>query len=358
MKTFLIILCVVVVVVLIAFGIFSYLTKQPMYKPGMVAAEDNLRSSLEPLSQTAGSHFWQVEDDVELSHFSEGSGLNVLVIHGGPGMPFTEPARGLSLLADDYQFHYYAQRGSGDSSRLIDRFESKNMGQNMQMLDQTLGIGAQIADIERIRRILGDEQLILVGHSWGGLLASLYAVEFPQHVEALIMVSPANMLVMPQVEASSDLFARVRAKLPEEKQAEYDAFMKEYFNFGSLFEKSDDELVEMNIKFGEYYLSIYDNLDEDEADIFPEQGRPGGWMVWAQYISLGQRYDLRPALGEVNVPVLVIHGGDDLQSEAASRLYAESFPAAEFVVIEGAAHNAFDEQPEEFAQLVADFLSK
>ena len=81
-------------------------------------------------------------------------------------------------------------------------------------------------------------------------------------------------------------------------------------------------------------------------------------MVWAQYISLGQRYDLRPALADVNVPVLVMHGADDLQSEAASHLYVEAFPNAEFVVIEEASHFAFGEQPEEFAQIVTEFLSR
>jgi proline iminopeptidase len=358
MKTILIIFGVIVILTLIAIGAFWYMSKQPLYKPGMVRAGENLSASLEPPAQPKEVDVWRVEADVELAHFSEGSGRNVLVIHGGPGMPFTEPAKGLSLLSGDYQFHYYAQRGCGESTRPIDRFESRNMYQNMQTLDRTLGVGAQIADIERIRRILGEQKLILVGHSWGGMLATLYAVEFPDRVEALVLISPANMLVMPQVEADSDLFASVRAKLPADQQDEFDVFMKEYFDFGGLFEKSDDDLVVMNQKFGEYYVSIYENTGAEEPPTFPEQGRPGGWMVWAQYISLGQRYDLRPALADFNTPVLVIHGAGDLQSEAASHLYAEAFPNAEFVVIEDATHFSFEEQPEQFAQIVADFLTK
>jgi proline iminopeptidase len=358
MRTIFIILGAIVVLILIVGGAFWYMSKQPLYQPGMVSTGDNLSGPLEPPAQTLGTNLWKVETDVELSYFSEGSGQNVLVIHGGPGMPFTEPAKGLSLLSSDNQFYYYAQRGCGDSSRLINQFDSKNTYQNMRTLDQTLGIGAQIADIERIRRILDEERIILFGHSWGGLLASLYAVEFPENVEALVLVSPANMLVMPQVEAESDLFSSVRAKLPDDKKAEFDAFMKEYFDFGSIFEKTDDELVTLNAKFGEYYLSIYSSIESDETVAFPPQGRPGGWMVWAQYLSLGQRYDLRPYLNEVDVPVLVIHGADDLQSESASRLYAEAFQNAEFVVIDDAAHNAFEEQPEEFAQIVSEFLSK
>jgi len=134
--------------------------------------------------------------------------------------------------------------------------------------------------------------------------------------------------------------------------------MKEYFDFGGLFEKSEADLVAMNEKFGEYYIQIMSPEELAEAASMPEQGKPGGWMVWAQYVSMGQRHDYSGALNEVNVPVLVIHGADDLQSEAASRLYAEAFPNAEFAVIENASHFASEQQPEQFAEVVEEFLHK
>ncbi len=351
-----IVLGAIALLVIIIVGGFWYMSSQPLYQPGMVSAGENLSAPLEPPSQTADSDTWLVEPGIELTHFSEGEGRNVLVIHGGPGQPFAQPASGLSLLSNDYRFHYYAQRGCGQSTRPIDRFKSPNVYENMQTLDRSLGLGAQIADIERIRHILGDEKLILVGHSWGGFLASLYAAEFPAHVEALILVSPANVLIMPQPEADSDLFASVRAKLSPEEQVEFDAFMEEYFDFGSLFDKSEADLIAMNEKFGEYYVAIMDPDQLERASSLPEQGKPGGWMVWAQYISMGQRHDYSTALAAVNAPVLVIHGAADLQSEAASRLYADAFPNAELVVIQKASHFAFEEQSEEFAQVVADFL--
>ena len=76
------------------------------------------------------------------------------------------------------------------------------------------------------------------------------------------------------------------------------------------------------------------------------------------YVSMGQRHDYRSALQKVSAPVLVIHGADDLQSEAASRLYEEAFPNAEFAVIENAGHFSFEEQPDEFAKVVSQFLSE
>lgn len=326
------------------------MSTQPLYKPGIVR---EMGAALIPPDQPVGSETWLVEPDIELAHFAVGEGHNVLIIHGGPGQPFTQPMRGLEPLTSTFRFHYYDQRGSGESTRPIDRFESQNLYENMKRLDQFLGLGAQIADIERIRQILGDDKLILIGHSWGGFLASLYASEFPEHVEALILVSPANTLVMPQPDAESDLFAAVRKQLPADELAEFDAFMQEYFDFNGLFQKSDSDLVAMNEQFGKYYLQV---AEADTQEQSSPQARPGGWMVWAGYVSMGQRHDYRPALHKVSVPVLVIHGADDLQSEAATRLYVDAFPNAELAVIQNAGHFSFEQQPEEFAILVKSFL--
>ena len=259
---------------------------------------------------------------------------------------------GLASLTGDYQFHYYDQRGSGESTRPIDRFSSPNVYENIKTLDRSLGLGAQIADIERIRKILGDDKLILIGHSWGGFLVSLYAAEFSEHVEALILISPANTLVMPQPDADNDLFASVRAKLPADQQLEFDRFMKEYMNFHSLFQKSEADLVAMNQQFGKYYVQV----TELPAQM-PPQGKPGGWMVWAGYISMGQHHDYRAALHNVTAPVLVVHGAQDLQSETATRMYTVAFPNAQIALIENAGHFSFEERPDDFARIVKEFLA-
>ncbi len=353
-KTLLFILLGVLLLVVIGAGGFWWLSQQPLYRQGMVSAGQNLRAPLTPPTQPEDADYWQVESDIRLYHFSQGSGRNVLVVHGGPGMPFREPLRGLEPLTDEYRFHYYDQRGCGKSTRPIDRFESANTYENMTTLDKALGFGAQIADIERIRQILGEEKLILVGHSWGGFLASLYAAEFPSHVEKLILVSPANSLVMPQPDAESDLFASVRTRLPESQLAEYDAFMKDYMDFNKLFSRSEADLVAMDEKFGMYYISVIDL----QADQVIQQGEPGGWMTWGMYMSMGQQHDYRDGLKKVTSPVMVIHGSDDLQSESASRLYSDSYPNAQFAVIKDAGHFSFQQKPAEFATLAANFLNR
>jgi proline iminopeptidase len=262
---------------------------------------------------------------------------------------------GSKPLTDRYRFQYYDQRGCGKSSRPIDRFASSNYYGNMQTLDRTLGIGAQIADMERIRQILGDEKIILIGHSFGGFLASLYAAEFPEHVKALILVAPAEMLVMPP--ESGGLFAQVKPLLPEEMQNDYDAYLKRYLDYGSIFAKSETELATLNAEFARYY-SVAANRKGFVIPSDTSTSASGGWMVHAMYMSLGLRHDYRSALKSVNAPVLVIHGEKDLQPEEASRLYAEVFPRIEFRVIPNAGHFVFNDQPEAFARAVSEFLGK
>lgn len=348
MKKIIIIITSILFVLIIAGGAYLwYVVQQPLYKPGMVRAEENLRAPLVPLAQPEDSPAWRVEEDIGLFHFAEGEGRNVLIVHGGPGAPYAEPWAGLEPLTGTYRFHYYDQRGCGQSTRAIDTFASTNYYENMTTLDQTLGLGTQIADIERIRRLLGDEKLILIGHSWGGFLAALYAAEFPDRVEALILVAPADVLVMPQ--PSGGLFELVKQRLPAEIQAEFDAYLQEYLSFGDIFAKSEADLVALNQEFGQYYQAAIDTP-------LPEQGQPGGWMVQAMYFSMGQRHDYREMLKAVTAPVLVIHGAKDLQPAETTRVYADAFPNASFQIIEEAGHFAFEEQAAIFADIVVRFL--
>jgi proline iminopeptidase len=219
----------------------------------------------------------------------------------------------------------------------------------MKTLDQTLGIGAQVADIERIRQILDEEKLLIIGHSFGGFLASLYAAEFPERVEAMVLIAPANVLVMPQEE--SGLFEAVGDRLPAEMQIDYADYLDEYLDFQNLFSKSEADLVALNEVFGEYYRAVIETP-------LPQQGQAGGWMVHAMYVSMGRRHDYRGSLKDMEAPVLVIHGAEDLQTEAASRIYVDALPAARFQVIENATHFPFFEQPGEFSAIVGEFLSQ
>jgi proline iminopeptidase len=332
---------------------------KPLYEPGMVRDGKKEVGSLEPPDQPEEDEWWVMPDDIQLYHFAEGRGRNVVVVHGGPGYPYRRPWAGLASLADRYRFHYYDQRGCGRSSRPFDRFESTNTWRNIQQLEPKLGIGAQVADLERIRRILGDEQLILIGSSFGGLLATLYAVEFSARVEKMILVAPADLLVMPSPFGS--LYDLVGERLPAEMQEAFEAYMADYFDFGGIFNKSEEELSAINWAFTRFYKAAYaagapGQADENALKSIPQQGKAGGWMVQAQYFSLGKQHNYQKAVSNINAPVLVVHGAGDLQPLEASREYANAFNNGRFEVVQGAGHFVAEEQPEAFAALLGDWL--
>mgnify|MGYP001029504815 CR=1 FL=1 len=353
-KKMLIGLLIVLVLILGGVAILWYWVGKPLYEPGMVRAGRNLRSSLDAPAQSPDADFWTVEPDIKLHHYSVGTGQSILVVHGGPGYPIAKPWGGLAGLTERYRFIFFDQRGCGKSTRPVDRFPPQNYFQNLTTLEKTLGLGAQIADIERIRRILGQERLILFGHSFGALLASLYAAEFPEKVQALVLVAPASVLVMPAEDGG--LFEVIGNRLPEEKKRQYDDFLKAYLDFGGIFAKSEAELAKMNREIAEYYVAALGNQGTAMPRADELEGN-GGWMVQAIYFSMGRRHDYRAALKSVNAPVLVIHGERDLQPEKASRIYAEAFPNSRFHLIRNAGHFCFDDQPQLFASAVSKFLA-
>jgi len=317
-------------------------------------SEGTTTEKLSAQVDTAGEAFWNVDEGIQLYHFSHGKGKAALVIHGGPGLPYRNPWPGLESLTDEYEFVYYHQRGCGNSTRPIDSFETAGFRVNFASLASALGLKTQITDIEMIRKILGQEKLIMIGHSFGAFIATMYAIDHPERIEALILVAPANVLVMPQEDGG--LFETMKSHLPDSMHQSFSQFVERYFDFSDVFAKSEEDLMSLNCEIMPYYIEAAANKGFFvEPDYSCED--VGGWMVQGIYLTMGMQYDHRPRLKAVEAPVLVLHGSKDLQTETASRIYSDAFPDATFRVIENAGHFMFNDYPEEFGEAVGQFLS-
>ena len=320
----------------------------PIYSPGDLTTQDRYAHLLKNPDQPDRPNYFELNDDISLYYSTEGTGKPVLIIHGGPGMPYNTPWAGLSALDSNYQFYYYHQRGCGKSTRPFDTFESSNFYQNMMALNDHLGLPAQIADIEQIRRKLGQEKITLIGHSFGGFLASLYAVEFPDRVESLLLVTPANVLKIPSDQGG--LYDVIRKKLPEEKLEDYDQYLEQVFDFKGMFKKSEQQLVEQNKAFIQYYnLATNTRTAGGNPDL-------GGWIQNACFMSMGKKHDYSNTLTSIQVPTLVIHGEKDIIPVESVQLYLDNIPNSRLEVIPDATHFPFDEQPDRFAEIVSEFL--
>ena len=105
-----------------------------------------------------------------------GAGPLAVVLHGGPGASHDYLLPQYDLLMQGRSLYYYDQRGGGQSP--VPR-------------DTPVGWPEHVADLDAIRANLGLDRLTLCGYSWGGLLAVLYFLEYPERVERLALVAPA-----------------------------------------------------------------------------------------------------------------------------------------------------------------------
>src|SRR5881296_3835870 len=135
-------------------------------------------------------------DGVRLFTRRAGDGPPVVVLHGGPGAHHDYLLPQYDLLARGRTLLYYDQRGGGRSP--VPR-------------DTPVGWPEQVADLEALRGHWRLDTLTLLGYSWGGLLALLYALEHPDRVARLALVSSAPVTAAWRDEFERRFAARMAA---------------------------------------------------------------------------------------------------------------------------------------------------
>ena len=105
-----------------------------------------------------------------------GDGEPVLIIGGGPGDVSDRYLSLCDLLSKNFKCILVDQRGTGKSSPAV--YDSTTI-----TIDLTLG------DFEAIRNQLGLKQWNVLGYSYGGFVASVYANKYPASISRLITLS-------------------------------------------------------------------------------------------------------------------------------------------------------------------------
>lgn len=122
-------------------------------------------------------HFVTLSDSTRISYNVYGNGKDTLIfLHGGPGQNANGVGPDLMALTRFHVLILYDQRGCGFSEQ----------GDTSKLTPST-----HVKDLEELRKYFHIGQMTLIGHSWGGLLAALYASEYPTHVNRLLLLSPA-----------------------------------------------------------------------------------------------------------------------------------------------------------------------
>lgn len=103
-----------------------------------------------------------------------GAGKPIIVLHGGFGAEHSYMKPLMLPFAISRRVVFYDQRGSLRSP----------------CSDCAFGLANHVADLEALRKAMGQEQIDIVGHSMGTLLAQEYAQRYPGRVGKLVLVGP------------------------------------------------------------------------------------------------------------------------------------------------------------------------
>jgi pimeloyl-ACP methyl ester carboxylesterase len=275
----------------------------------------------------AGEGYATMDDGTRLYYQIAGEGQEVVVV---PMAMFLSDA--LAPLADGRRIVFYdpRNRGRSDAADLV-----------------TVSLDRQVLDLDQLRAALGIERMALIGWSGLGMEMAVYAIRHPERVTRLVQVSavPPSAAMM----------------------AEFGDRRSERVNQAAV--EAVDSLAEAGaIDPGEHcrrrraLTSPASFADPSLADRVPDPCRhENEWPVhlWPYFDALlgsFAEYDWRPALRDLTIPRLVIHGREDGIPLEGGRAWAAGFPTARLLVLSPAGHFPFLEQPATFFPAVDRFL--
>ncbi len=236
---------------------------------------------------------------------------NALFLHGGPGV-FGYIENLCETVSSFCRPFFYNQRGSRQTGSEI-------------------GIYDHISDLKKIiDRLFPDSRPTLIGHSWGAMLAVLFASEYPNHVHKVIVVGIGPLNSQTGKEFMREILSRFG-----DQRGYFDELWENI-------ENEDDEILQQAHanKYINEVVPFYQNGTESVSKLGPLY-----WDFKASFKTMTEsdayvetgKYE--NALSKMQCPIVVIHGSNDLLSpKFLFPIFTKYHPAVKLYEIEGAGH--------------------
>lgn len=257
----------------------------------------------------------------------------LLVVHGGPGASHDYLLPQMLRLADTRELIFYDQRGGGRS-----RGEQEGV----------ITWETQVADLAAVAREFSLEAPSIVGYSWGGLLAMLYAIEA---AAGRVPAQPARLALIDPAPITRRYREEFEAEFNKRQQGDRIRSMREQLAASGLQEMDRDAYRQRAFELS---VAGYFADPARAADLTPF--RVIGKVQKSIWDSLGD-YDLSAGLATVRCPAIVVHGSEDPIPLESSRAAAAAL-GARFVQLEGSGHVPYVEQPERLFPALEGFLDE
>lgn len=255
----------------------------------------------------------------------------LLVLHGGPGADHAYLLPQLLELTPEFELVFYDQRGGGQSKEAVPTHITWE---------------TQVEDLSRVIAELRLKPLSLVGYSWGGLLALLYARSAAADPDRLM---PARLALIDPAPVSRRYRERFEAEFARREQGPAIQAMRAELATSGL--KERDPAAYRQRAF-EISVAGYFADPNRATDLTPF--RVTGRVQQSIWESLGD-FDLEADLRAVRCPALVVHGRQDPIPLESSESIARSL-GAEFVPLDDCGHVPYVEQPVKLFSALKGFL--
>ena len=169
------------------------------------------------------------------------------------------------------------------------------------------------------------KDVVLAGHSLGGGIVLLHALNYPGDLKAIIPVgSGARLRVLPMI------IEAIKSKLDDPQ-----GWLK--------------DLV----------APLYATVDEKTRQMLMPKFRAVGPAAQLNDFLCCDKFDIMDKVGLINLPALVVVGDqDNMTPPKYSQYLAKNMPNCKMSVIEGAGHLAFLEKPQEVNTAIDKFLKE
>lgn len=301
-----------------------------------------------------GTQFWTLSMGDRIGYFLISQSTSpkptpIIYLHGGPGGRVTDNTiQALAPLTEDgYDLYFYDQIGSGHSDRLakIDGYT----------------VARHLKDLGEIIAKIGKEKVILIGHSWGAILAALYLADHPEKVEKVIFSGPGPILPIRKELAHIEPPDSLQLEKPHFSNQQGNAaaqnlrsqVMRKWAYIAGKKLASDEEA-------DAYCTYLFSELNKSAvSDTSRQQTATGGAGYYAHIMtakSFSQVRDRRSQLQNSPVPMLLLRGQVDNQKWGFAQEYLTLFPHHTLTIIPNSGHFIDVEQPVLYLKAIRAFL--
>jgi proline iminopeptidase len=267
--------------------------------------------------------------------------LKVLLLHGGPGstdelyecFDAWFPAEGI-------EYYYYDQLGSFRS----DQPEEPSLWELDRFVDE----------VEQVRQALDLDasNLVLLGQSWGGILAMEYALHHQQHLKGLVISNMMSSVPLYNAYATDVLMPTMdQDVLAEIKRFEAEGRTDDP-RYDDLLLTHHYVLHVCRIPVEEWPDPVVRGLEHINKSIYVPMQGPSELGLSGTL----EEWDRSARLHEIDVPTLVIGAAHDTMDPAHMRWMSEQLPRGRYLHCPNGSHLSQFDDPEHYFPGLIEFL--